>query len=176
LARILEGGHSNGELLAPRVSFLDFDIWWESRVGVLAVVALWLRFPTGVLFPSVSVLREERLWRNMIEKRIGCRPRLLLRKCGREAEQKRYLDKYERVRLDGFEELTEYVVDERYEIFVRLVLGERLLIREDRFEQVQCGYLAENAKSRKTKGLNTKTLLGKIGPQPSRGPPADAAG
>ncbi len=35
-----------------------------------------------------------------------------------------YLDKYERVRLDGFEELTEYVVDERYEIFVRLVLWE----------------------------------------------------
>lgn len=35
-----------------------------------------------------------------------------------------YLDKHERVRFDGFEELTEYVVDKRYEIFVRLVLGE----------------------------------------------------
>ena len=36
----------------------------------------------------------------------------------------RYLDKHKRVRFDGFEELTEYVVDQRYEIFVRLVLGE----------------------------------------------------
>ena len=53
----------------------------------------------------------------------------------------RYLDEHERVRFDGFEELTEYVVDQRYEIFVRLVLGERLLITEDCFEQVQCGYL-----------------------------------
>ena len=53
----------------------------------------------------------------------------------------RYLDKHERVRFDGFEELTEYIVDQRYEIFVRLVLGERLLITEDCFEQVQCGYL-----------------------------------
>jgi hypothetical protein len=34
-----------------------------------------------------------------------------------------HLYEYKGVRLDGFEELTEYVVDERYEILVRLVLG-----------------------------------------------------
>ena len=40
------------------------------------------------------------------------------------------------VRLGGFEELTEYVVDERYEILVRLVFGKRLLIHEDGSKQV----------------------------------------
>ena len=56
-----------------------------------------------------------------------------------------HLYKDERVLLDGFEELAEYVGDERYEILVRLILGEGLLIRNDSFEQVQCGYLAERS-------------------------------
>ena len=44
--------------------------------------------------------------------------------CGKKRGDTRYLDKHKRVGLDGFEELTEYVVDERYEISVRLVLRE----------------------------------------------------
>lgn len=56
-----------------------------------------------------------------------------------------HLYKDERVLLDGFEELAEYVGDKRYEILVRLILGEGLLIRNDSFEQVQCGYLAERS-------------------------------
>jgi len=52
-----------------------------------------------------------------------------------------YLYEDKRVRLDGFEELTEYVVDKRYQILVRLVFGKRFLIRENGLEQIQGGYL-----------------------------------
>ena len=62
LARLLEGGHCDSKLLAPRVSFLDLDIRREFRIGLLAVLVIvalfcfW--FPAGVLFPSVPVLWE----------------------------------------------------------------------------------------------------------------------
>jgi hypothetical protein len=38
-------------------------------------------------------------------------------------ERRTHLYEDKRVCLDGFEELTEYIVNERYEIFVRLFLG-----------------------------------------------------
>ena len=60
LAGLLKGGHGNGELLAPRETFLDLDIWWEALVHLLGL-CLWLLFPTGEFLPSISVLREERL-------------------------------------------------------------------------------------------------------------------
>jgi hypothetical protein len=41
-----------------------------------------------------------------------------------------HLYEYKGVRLDGFEELTEYAVHERYEIFVRLVLRKRFFGRQ----------------------------------------------
>jgi hypothetical protein len=50
-----------------------------------------------------------------------------------------YEDK--RVCVDGFEELTKYVVNECYKIFVRLFLGKGFLVGEDGLEQVQGGYL-----------------------------------
>jgi hypothetical protein len=56
-----------------------------------------------------------------------------------------YLYQDKRVRLDGFEELTEYVVHERYQILVRLIFGKRLLIREDSPEQIQGGHLVEHS-------------------------------
>lgn len=63
LACLLEGGHSDGKLLAPRVSFFDLDVRREFWIdGVLAILAFWLWFPTGILFPPVPVLREECLW------------------------------------------------------------------------------------------------------------------
>jgi len=54
-----------------------------------------------------------------------------------------YEDK--RIRLDGFEELTEYVVNERYQILVRLFFRKRFLFRQNGLEQVQGGYLAEQS-------------------------------
>ena len=50
-----------------------------------------------------------------------------------------YEDK--RVCLDGFEELTEYKVNECYKILVRLFPGKGFLVGEDSLEQVQGGYL-----------------------------------
>ena len=49
--------------------------------------------------------------------------------------------------LDGFEELTEDIVDERYEILVRLVLGKRFLVGEDSLEQIQGGYLTRSLRT-----------------------------
>ena len=60
LAGLLKGGHGNGELLAPRETFLDLDIWWEALVNLLGPCLCFL-FPTGEFLPSISVLREERL-------------------------------------------------------------------------------------------------------------------
>ena len=54
-----------------------------------------------------------------------------------------YEDK--RIRLDGFEELTEYVVNERYQILVRPFFGKRFLVRENGLEQVQGGHLTEQS-------------------------------
>jgi hypothetical protein len=45
-----------------------------------------------------------------------------------------HLYKDKRVCLDGFEELSEYIVYECYEIFVRLVLGKGFLVGEDGLE------------------------------------------
>lgn len=56
-------------------------------------------------------------------------------------EGRAHLYEDKRVFLDGFEELTEYIVNECYEIFVRLVFGKGLLVGEDGLEQVQGGYL-----------------------------------
>jgi hypothetical protein len=56
-----------------------------------------------------------------------------------------HLHEDKRVRLDGFEELAEYVVDERHQIFVWLIFRKRFLIRQDGPEQVQGGYLAKHS-------------------------------
>jgi len=58
-----------------------------------------------------------------------------------------YEDK--RIRLDGFEELAEYVVNERYQILVRPFFGKQFLVRENGLEQVQGGYLAEEISTRR---------------------------
>ena len=49
-------------------------------------------------------------------------------------EGRAHLYEDKRVFLDGFEELTEYIVNECYEIFVRLVFGKGLLVCEDGLE------------------------------------------
>jgi len=45
-----------------------------------------------------------------------------------------HLYENKRVCLDGFEELSEYIIDECYKIFVRLVLGKGSLVGEDGLE------------------------------------------
>jgi hypothetical protein len=77
--------------------------------------------------------------------KIGCGPRSRVNVIKIRGGRGAYLYEDKRVRLDGFEELTEYVVHERYQILVRLIFGKRLLIREDGPEQIQGGYLAEHS-------------------------------
>ena len=89
-----------------------------------------------------------------------------------------YEDK--RIRLDGLEELAEYVVNERYQILVRPFFGKRFLVRENGLEQVQGGYLAEqSARGGLTQHTNRTAdavdSLERIGPRPLRPPPADGA-
>lgn len=56
-----------------------------------------------------------------------------------------YLYEDKRIRLDGLEELTEYVVNERYQILVWLFFRKRFLFRQNGLEQVQGGYLVEQS-------------------------------
>jgi len=37
LAGLLKGGHGDGELLAPRETFLDLDILWEALVHLFGL-------------------------------------------------------------------------------------------------------------------------------------------
>lgn len=54
---------SNTKLVAPRITFLNLNIRWESRVfdRFLLFSGLCFGFPAGVLFPVPTVLREEGL-------------------------------------------------------------------------------------------------------------------
>jgi hypothetical protein len=56
-------GNGNAKLIAPRISFLDFDIRWKSNVfdSLLLPLGLLFWFPTGELLPIAAVLGEEGL-------------------------------------------------------------------------------------------------------------------
>jgi hypothetical protein len=111
LAGVLKGRHGDSELLAPREPFLDLDISRVRRVNVLCLLRFVLGFPARVPLPSIPILREECLHTDGITDRV----RIII------TWAHLYEDK--RVCLDGFEELTEYIINECYKIFVRLFLG-----------------------------------------------------
>jgi hypothetical protein len=93
-----------------------------------------------------------------------------------------YEDK--RVYLDGFEELTEYIVNECHKVFVRLFFGKGFLVGEDGLEQVQGGYLTRplrntcvHASPPRNKCMEDAVdPLGRTTLRPWLARPADAAG